>query len=186
MLKIRLVYTFCIYFCDFTCYFFNFRVSKIEKRFILILRTTTMQYKTEKDIIKSIKEFEKKTNNKKLQLIKDNTIKNLYLCLRATKHNTNINFIFRYKLNSKIYTISLNTSNLSEARQVAKDYNNILQSQEFKQYNKDNNKDLKDYISIMNEKHQSQTLHTTIDKWLATKSHLRQSTMQAYKKNVIQ
>ena len=65
MLKIRLVYTFCIYFCNFTCYFFNFRVSKIEKRFILILRTTTMQYKTEKDIIKSIKEFEKKTNNKK-------------------------------------------------------------------------------------------------------------------------
>ena len=72
MLKIRLVYTFCIYFCDFTCYFFNFRVSKI--------RTTTMQYKTEKDIIKSIKEFEKKTNNKKLQLIKDNQRFYDYLC----------------------------------------------------------------------------------------------------------
>ena len=80
MLKIRLVYTFCIYFCDFTCYFFNFRVSKIEKRFILILRTMTMQYKTEKDIIKSIKEFEKKTNNKKLQLIKDNQRFYDYLC----------------------------------------------------------------------------------------------------------
>ena len=34
----------------------------------------------------------------------------------------------------------------------------------------------------MNEKHQSQTLHTTLDKWLATKSHLRQSTIQTYKR----
>ena len=39
-----------------------------------------MQYKTEKDIIKSIKEFEKKTNNKKLQLIKDNQRFYDYLC----------------------------------------------------------------------------------------------------------
>ena len=32
----------------------------------------------------------------------------------------------------------------------------------------------------MNEKQQQQTLHTTLDKWITTKSHLRQSTIQAY------
>ncbi len=63
--KIRLIYT-----------FINLHVK-------FYLKVTTTQYKTEKDIIKSIKEFEKKTNdksgNKKLYLIKDSVVKNLYL-----------------------------------------------------------------------------------------------------------
>ena len=142
-----------------------------------------MQYKTEKDIIKSIKEFEKKTNNKKLQLIKDSVIKNLYLCIRATKNNTHISFIYRYKLNSKIYSITIsqyNTLSLHEIREVAKQYNNILQSQEFKQYNKDTSKDLKSYVEATKALQDKHTLHSIIDKWLKSKSHVRQITLNSY------
>ena len=147
-----------------------------------------MQYKTLSELKKIIKLFETNnidSNKISSMLVNDTTSKGLYMNLRQNKQGFSKTFIFRYKVNNKVYSITLNSflvdNDLSEARQKVKEYKAILQSKEYKEFkeNKTSGISLKDYLQYKEKQNKNITFIDVFNKWIASKT-IREVTKQNY------
>ena len=145
-----------------------------------------MQYTTLHDIKRIITSFENSINKaSKAKLItaifaNDSLHKGLYLHVRLNKQGINKAFIFRYKANNKVFTITIGQYphiSLDKARDITTEYNSILQSLEFK----DIGLKLKDYLEYMQDKDKNAklTFNHVFNEWIQKQS-IRETTKKQY------
>ena len=145
-----------------------------------------MQYTTLHDIKRIITSFEnsinKASNAKVITAIfaNDSLYKGLYLHIRLNKQGINKAFIFRYKVNNKVFTITIGQYphiSLDKARDITTEYNAILQSLEFKE----KGLSLKDYLQYMQDKDKNAklTFKHVFTEWIEKQS-IRETTKKQY------
>ena len=142
-----------------------------------------MQYTTLHDIKRIITSFENsinKASNVKAIFANDSLHKGLYLHVRLNKQGINKAFIFRYKVNNKVFTITIGQYphiSLDKARDITTEYNSILQSLEFKE----KGLSLKDYLQYMQDKDKNAklTFNHVFNEWIQKQS-IRETTKKQY------